>query len=320
MEKNLNLHSCGLQSLQKTKLNDQSSNHLNGRMRGLAIDPYDAPQDVAFESFRILQEHLNYGTITELETFALGKNKQPVLLIENLPFCYDALPPTPQNDYSTNGKDFLTEYIMLGIAPFLDATVYVNENEKDGKAIQQLIPLKGHEELATGTGSTSQFKLHSENPHEKNAPDYLILSCCRGDANAYTYYLPLDDILYNLPTWVVQDLLDKSYMFRTGPSYRITSEIVESVLTNNNGNWEIRYNSSNDRLFALDEKHASALQYLREFLDSNAPVRKVCLTPGDLLIINNKQCLHGRTSFKMHNEPGRRRWIQRLYLKKVIAD
>src|ERR1051325_6871908 len=102
MEKNPSIHSCCLQSLQKTRLNDQTSNHLNGRMRKLSIHPYDTPQESAYEGFRILQEHLNYGTIAELESFASGKNKQPVLLIENLPVYFDALPPTPQNDCSTN--------------------------------------------------------------------------------------------------------------------------------------------------------------------------------------------------------------------------
>jgi hypothetical protein len=63
-----------------------------------------------------------------------------------------------------------------------------------------------------------------------------------------------------------------------------------------------------------------ALDVLDEVL--NAPALRVefALEPGDLYFINNRWILHNRTAFVDHAEPGQRRHLVRLWLRRTCRD
>jgi alpha-ketoglutarate-dependent taurine dioxygenase len=47
----------------------------------------------------------------------------------------------------------------------------------------------------------------------------------------------------------------------------------------------------------------------------NASTRDIWLAPGDLLVIDNRRAVHGRPAFRS-SFSGRRRWMQRAYVRK----
>ena len=63
----------------------------------------------------------------------------------------------------------------------------------------------------------------------------------------------------------------------------------------------------------IDIEAKEALEILKEILKKNS----INLKLGDMLIIDNNKCVHGRSSFEAKFD-GKDRWLQRLYLNKNI--
>ena len=57
-----------------------------------------------------------------------------------------------------------------------------------------------------------------------------------------------------------------------------------------------------------------SLDLLRVLLESPGVVESVILESGDLLVVDNRKSVHGRTPFKARYD-GFDRWLQRLYVK-----
>lgn len=300
------------------RVNANIHEQLTKHFKDLELDPYSDFYKAALKASEILEEELNFGLLNAIKEFGVSKLGEGVMLIKGLPVSFSKLPLTPTNETVTNGKDFLSEYIALGSGQLLKSVPYLNQGEKDGNVIHQIVPLEGKESEQSSRGSNIAFDWHTENVHEVSPPHYLGLFCLRGEAHAKTQVLHLMDLINALPNRVVATLFKDKFEFKTGPSYNFASSFQSSVLSKNvDGNIHIRYNSSPGRLQGIDKESDEALVFLRNWLKYHAKVSEIVLEEGDFLILDNRKTLHGRSSFKMSPSLKARRWLQRVYFRSV---
>ena len=65
----------------------------------------------------------------------------------------------------------------------------------------------------------------------------------------------------------------------------------------------------------LDEPGAAAVRLMDQFLEDPANRLDLWLEPGQIQILNNRVIVHGRTPYRDHDEPERRRHLVRLWLR-----
>ena len=187
-------------------------------------------------------------------------------------------------------------------------TVYGYEQEQHGVAVQNLFPIKGNENAQISSSSNVDLELHTETAFHPLRPDVLCLLCVRGDHNAGTVYVLLDDILEQLSN----DIIVLLHL----PMYYTT--IDESFLGPNQENREIEtailFDSATRIVYdrALMGSHSEmgreALRLLNAAVDRCK--RVVYLETGDMLKIDNRRVIHGRTQFTPRYD-GTDRWIKR---------
>jgi L-asparagine oxygenase len=298
----------------KASMNKEVTNAIRELVKQENKNPYEQYLDVQAVSTDILKKAMSKKNRKLLDVIA-NKGKTSLILFKNCPvFDKNGLPNTPNIDSQPKTKDYVSEYFMLGIGGLLNAKPHVVKNEKDGNVIQQLIPLNPKQ--ISGTGSKLPFNLHTENSHEQNPLDVFLLLCLRGDHNAKTTYCLLDDLLTSMPEWVIKEMEKPNFIFRTGDSFNVKEESQGSILTMNKlGIYEIKFNSAPNRCDALTPASQKALDYLKTHLENGLDVHHVTLTHGDMLVINNKRMLHGRSAFDISTFPEEKRWLQRIYLK-----
>lgn len=301
-------------NIRTIKLSNEShfSQQFNGLPNFLNLNPYDNFREVMAKTAPFMSYNLDPRVHNVIKGLIDGKDD--ALLIEGLPVSLFGLPHTPCTDRKPEKKDYLSEYILLGLSSLLQSTPLINKHEKDGSIIQQVIPISGKENEQSGLGSRTAFDLHTENIHEFNPPHFFMLLCLKGDKNAMTTYIPVERVLNDLPYWLVKELLQPQFIAKTGPSYNKIQELRTSVLSSNKqGDLNIRFNSDPGRMYGINTSSEKVLTVFRKHLSEIQP-NLINLKTGDCLIINNHKALHGRTAFEVSTTNENRRWLQRIYL------
>ena len=80
--------------------------------------------------------------------------------------------------------------------------------------------------------------------------------------------------------------------------------------------WDVRINCNSGHTVAADHDAAAALARLMDNL--KAASRKIQLSPGQVLILDNKRSVHGRESYDTGFE-GSNRWLQRIYIRSAAG-
>jgi len=181
-----------------------------------AIDSIELKEDIKTELFNEFKK-INFNPYTEFNTIyqLIYKNSLTKLLpnffaqskyisvniIQNLPIDKN-LVETPLTDKSPIEKEKTSELSLLLLSVALKAFPYVNEDEKSNTVIQNVIPIPNKELELSGLGSSRTFNWHTENIHEENPADYLLLLALRGDKNAFTSCMLVEDIVSGLSKYI----------------------------------------------------------------------------------------------------------------------
>jgi L-asparagine oxygenase len=177
-------------------------------------------------------------------------------------------------------------------------------------SVQSLRPRHSHEvgqNQYSGHYGFGSFPLHSDLAHWALPPHYLLLRCVVGS----------NDVFTNILAWTpIVDLVGRAAMQKAvfaGRNRRIGCSSLVRALTLHQGIDIFRW----DPIFLRPlNQHARALA--RVMLDTtwnSALVRIPLCEPGDTLLINNWQMLHGRSQILEQGSP---RNIERVYLSEVF--
>jgi hypothetical protein len=253
--------------------------------------------------------------IAAIAAFADDPGPSGALLLRGVPT--GAVPATPATPTAPTPKDLRSEQVLLAVARLLGEPVgYLPEH--GGSIVQNLVPTQADVGRQTSTSSGVDLAFHTETAFHPHGPRYLLLLCLRSDPAAATTLASIHDLLPGLRPETVELL--RQPLFRTavdesfggtpgvpfGPARPVLGGSPEQP-------WlcwdeELTTGQTPDATAALAELDAVVKQRRCE----------VVLADGDLLIVDNARCVHGRRPFEARFD-GTDRWLQRSFVVESLA-
>lgn len=234
-----------------------------------------------------------------LHRFRLHGNRDGYLLLRGLPFA------------PGRGAEGYMALIGCRLGDFAG---YLQE--KNGALFHDVVPEKSQEREQSAAGSRVPLELHTERCFHPHLPGHVLLACLREDRNgeALTEIASVRRILPLLPARHVPVLFEP--VFRTGVDYsfgnvrtRKGNGPVMAILYGDRADPCFRYDL--DLMVGLGAPARAALDAVR---DAALRARdSIALKAGDLLVVDNRRAVHGRSAFCPRYD-GRDRWLKRAYL------
>lgn len=239
----------------------------------------------------------------ELTNFIENGTKNDFLLINGLENIEKDIPNTPSNNKFNVGETTNLARLQAIILCFI-SDIIAYEAECYGNIFQDIVPNQKMEKDQTSLGSITELEIHTEQAFSKLRPDLLSLACLRGDPNAKTYILPVQSIINNLSESDVELL--KQPLWKTGVdmSFKLNNhEFIEGDIRGpmpildedyqSNGRYNLVFDQ--DLMFGITEESNRLIGkivdiYYKHRISYN-------LKPGEIIIIDNRHAVHGRSPF-----------------------
>lgn len=183
-------------------------------------------------------------------------------------------------------------------------------NRRSLTVLHELYPTPEAHPLSGGTSDT-RLEFHTDLSHHARQPNYILLSCSRGDheGKAATLVGSIRKALPLLSDEVRGHLFDRVFTRRFDAADPEAIARVKPLY----GDKDDPYVSFNRSfLTAETPQDVDALDALSEALAQ--VTEPVLLTRGDLLIIDNFRIAHGRAPFAARWD-GKDRWLHRAYVR-----
>ncbi|MFE3521745.1 TauD/TfdA family dioxygenase [Streptomyces sp. NPDC059161] len=276
-------------------------------------DQVDSPEWVA--RARDAWEDLPLRLRREVRRFRRHSGPNGTLLIRGLPVDHATLPPTPTVSGSVQRQATLSAAVLTMVACGLgEPLAYLAE--KSGALVQDVVPVPGQETFHGNAGSVP-LSFHTENGFHPHPPDYVVFLCLRADHDRIAG-MRIAGIRQALPLLTPasrQALFTPEFRTTPPPSFGPDAAASEpdvrprAVLSGAAEDPDIRM--AQLVTTPLTPRAATALSEFGRACEATA--RTLRLTPGDLVIIDNRVTVHGRTAFHPRYD-GADRWLQRTYV------
>lgn len=257
----------------------------------------------------------------QLNDFKLNKREDGYLYFKGLPTDVN-LAKTPGDGYTFPPvKDSFVSEFMLSVFSSALGEPFNYIQEEKGNIFRNVRPTKYNAFAQTSDGSKVDLELHTETAFHWFKPDYLLLNCLRGDRSqkAYTLVSSLKKIVRELDPETIEELRKPQYRTGIDVSFgnrdkSLYCDELIPVLYGTDGDTMITYDL--DLMVGLTSEAKMALVKLKEAIIKVQEA--VLLEPGDILIVDNKRAIHGRTAYDAFFD-GYDRWLQRVYVSKDEA-
>jgi L-asparagine oxygenase len=239
--------------------------------------------------------------------------------------------PTPSHWERPEGCDSTIEsdiYLamcgsMLG-EPFTWATLQY------GRLVQDIFPIRGDERRESGHGSKAFLKFHTDDAFRPDAPDYLLLFGIRNLDAVPTFVAAMRDVVLSPADLRVLSeerfhiLPDDEHIRQLqlrapgDPALQRAIEMRDNprpvaVLFGDPDNPSIRLDIPFMRCAGNDPRAERALSALTSELDR---IRwPLVAAAGSLLVLNNRNVVHGRDSFTARHD-GTDRWLRKVIVSR----
>ncbi len=284
--------------------------------------PYDAPEKTLLALLPALGM-LPQPLLERFKAFRNDPTAPGAWLLRHWPRDRE-LPATPQTGAHAEQKStWVSEGALLTAAQLL-GELFAYRAEKGGALVHQVLPVAGSELARSNEGSLVDLDMHTEAAFFLFRPHFILLVCLRGDAqgDARTTVASATALCRHLDPATLAVLRAPVFQLRAPQSFdqglgevrwseprpMITGPVdLPEICTNLNG------------VRAMTPHSEQALAAVRAVLQQPGVVQSVCLTPGDMLVVNNRKALHGRTPFTPRFD-GQDRWLQRCYVRSDLWD
>ena len=233
--------------------------------------------------------------------FAKHGSKTGYLLIKNVPINKnEIIPDTPENNNYQIGEKLEISRIQAILLNVI-GEIIAYEAECNGHLFQDVVPNKLMASNQTSLGSNIELEIHTEQAFSKLRPDILSLSCIRGDLNAFTHILPVQTILENV-TEHERKLLEKP-LWKTGVDLSFKLNGHDFIEGDVRGPMPIINGTKNDPILIFDQDLMTGIteeadKLLKKIIDIYYKNRlRHNLKPGEIMLIDNKRAVHGRSPF-----------------------
>lgn len=228
-----------------------------------------------------------------------------------------AVPTTPAATTTATNKDLVSELILLAVARTLGEPVGYTP-EHGGSLVQNLLPVLATAGTQTSTSSSVDLEFHTEAAFHPHRPHYLLLSCLRSDPCARTLLCSIRGVLPELGPEICRVLAEPRFRTQVDESFGGTPEMAPgplvSVLSGDLSAPTVVFDA--ELMSGVDHVAVDALDRLRSA--ALASRLTLVLEAGDVLLVDNHTCIHGRSSFKARYD-GTDRWLQRSFVVDELA-
>jgi L-asparagine oxygenase len=210
------------------------------------------------------------------------------------------------SDPGLENKTWLSEALLICLTASLGRPLGYN-TQRGGTVIQNIRPenlLRQHSASATTTGGLGW---HTEDAALKYNCDYLALYCLKNDPKTKTFICRLDTL--KLSRHISNTLSLAEYNIIPDGNYKTFVTNPQAIRSILNKQYVFRVDLEFTK--CLTERSFRALRCLIEEADKSRI--DFVLEPGDLLVIDNRKCIHGRTKIA-YGSPDQLRWLQRLMI------
>jgi L-asparagine oxygenase len=251
--------------------------------------------------------------VAALVEFRLAGTRDGIIVLRGLPVD-QPLPSTPERGAFAGAWHELSQstVVQLMVMSVLgDVIAYADE--KEGRLVQDISPVPGAENRQENTGS-SLLELHTEDGFHPHKPDFISLLCLRADheLEAMTVACGIRSVVGDLADEHVQALRQPSFRIRLSSSFVGTDVQAYSqplaVLTGCPSDPDLC--ADFHAMEPLTDEAATAFEALRGLMW--AALVGLVLRPGDMIVIDNRKAVHGRTGFAPRYD-GQDRWLRRCF-------
>ncbi|MFE7618420.1 TauD/TfdA family dioxygenase [Streptomyces sp. NPDC057496] len=236
------------------------------------------------------------------------------LVIRNGPVGDDEVPPTPDHWRNrpfngTRPQDFWLTLIgtQLG-SPTCWSTI------QDGRALVDVLPVKGQEDQQTGHGSAVGLDFHIEDAFHDERCDILTLLTLRNNDDVPTAIATSGGL--DLAALDLDTLHEPRYLIHPDPEHLRDGKLADPVPT------PVLFGDRKQPAFRIDPAFTRALpgdttaQHAFDELCAQLSGRlvEVPVPPGDVLLLNNHRTVHGRRPFHARYD-GTDRWLRKLTVR-----
>jgi L-asparagine oxygenase len=264
----------------------------------LTINPVENPELYCSQS-KELSEFIPIRIKELMKTFAKYGSPGGYLLFSKL-FFDKKIPTTPYDNNCNIGCQTLLSRIQ-SILLCVMGEIITYEAECDGAIFQDIIPVLNDERSQTSTSSKLELEIHTEQAFSKLKPDIVSLACHRGDIEAITFLLTINDILDNISLEEFELLFKPLWMIGIDVSFLKHNEtFIDGPLR---GPFSILNGSVLDPVLIYDQDLMKGLTsksnyLLLKIIDIYYSKRNgINLLSGDIIFIDNNRNVHGRSAF-----------------------
>jgi len=185
------------------------------------------------------------------------------------------------------------------------------EAEGGGQLFQDIVPKPQMSGLQTSSSSSVELEIHTEQAFSDLRPDILALACIRGDPNAITYILPVQKIIEHCSPEEIRLLREPMWKIGVDLSFKINGSefvkgdvrgpipILSPILRD-----DYDFHDMDDQQLVFDQ------DLMRGITDeSHRLIKKIVdiyyehrighvLEPGEIILIDNRRAVHGRSPFQ----------------------
>lgn len=294
-------------------LTDAEATRLAQLARSVASDPSAAPV-VFCREVKQAARKLPVRVLKAVEYFARHGSDAGILVVSNVPT--GKVPPTPNDNTCHVGETTLMARCQALLNCALGHMLGY-EAEGYGRLYQDMVPKRAAERTQTSLGFGVELELHTEQAFSDLKPDWVSLACLRGNAKAKTYVFTARDLVRALSADELDALRQPLWETSVDDSFRLGGyEFVDGDVR---GPMPILSGDVIDPMIILDQDLMVGITDLAStLLDKVLALyqthrREHVLQPGEVLLLDNRRAVHGRSPFQPRWD-GEDRFIVRSFV------
>jgi L-asparagine oxygenase len=229
------------------------------------------------------------------------------------------IPPTPTS--MNEIPQVIEAEVSLINRGFEFGYVYSYRQEQGGSEVQHVFPIKKEEGDQISSSSKVELELHTETAFHPYKPDYVMLLCLRGDENAATTFVCLEDLVGDTDPEIIFELTKEDFVTSIDKSFRMNGEedkLIKTSIIQRSDDGYLKLNYDSSVMYGITTNAQMALDEFKKVISKH--VREFTLKPGQLAIIDNTATIHGRKDFKARYD-GTDRWLLRcMVLKNLVPE
>lgn len=274
--------------------------HFSTRLLAETPSPYCADLSDYLSHVQLLNQEFSRETRNILQQ--LKEDRIKYYQFRNIPVT-EEIPPTATKYISKiSKKTFQSEGVIGAVS--LELGRLFNYKETSEFLMYDIYPTREYENSRSFVSSKRMLAFHSDgSAHPELCPDYVLLYCIRSDQNAVNLVVDLDTLVEHLPARIVDVLMQPlfKHLVSESPEYYE----LKPILYREGRSITVKYDEENT--FGVNAEAVLSQKCINEVLREVAAV--ITNSSNSLLILNNKRCLHARSSFNPKYD-GEDRWIK----------